>query len=164
MPNLHPLVIRGILAASFAVGCHQYDWAFLRRCTTVAVVCLSNYLGLPVSRLGADLIDLNGTLFQFVVSCTLIDAFCGMIPLLWNLSVSTMSNVLSLVILFVALSVFNIARLEVGFVAFAYNVPWALAHEVVSGLTYFMLLTFVWTQRAWAMTPMRSLAYHPMGS
>jgi hypothetical protein len=127
-------------------------------------MCLSNYLGLPVSRLSADLIDLNGTYFQFVVSCTLIDAFCGMIPLLWNLSVSTLSNVLSLITLFVVLSVFNIARLEVGFVAFANGVPWVLAHEVVSGLTYFVLLAFVWTQHAWAMTPSRSLTCQPMGS
>jgi hypothetical protein len=157
-------VIRGILATSFAVGCHQYDWAFLRRCTTLAVICLSNYIGLPVSRLSADLIDLNGTHFQFVVSCTLIDAFCGMIPLLWNLSVSTMSNVLGLLTLFIALSVFNIARLEVGFVAFAHGVPWVLAHEVVSGLTYFTLVVFVFMRHGWATAPMRTLVSHPLRS
>ena len=104
---------------------------------------LSNCIGPPVSRLGADQIAVNGTHFQVVVSCTLIDAFCGMIPLLWDLSVSAMSNVLGLMTLFAVISAFNIVRLQAGFVAYAHGVPWGLAHEVVSGLTYFMLLVFV---------------------
>jgi exosortase/archaeosortase len=106
-----------------------------------------------MSRMGPDLIELNGTFIQFVVACTLIDAFCGAIPLLWNLSASVKSNVLRLLTIFVVVFPLNIGRLELGFIAFAHGVPWSLAHECVSGLTYFSLLVFVITQHAWTIGP-----------
>lgn len=106
-----------------------------------------------MSRTGLDLIALNGTSVQFVVACTLIDAFCGAIPLLWNFSVSVNANLFRLLTIFVVIFPINIVRLEIGFVAFAHGVPWWLAHESVSGLTYFSLLVFVITQHAWTIGP-----------
>jgi len=159
---MHALAARGALAAAAIVGCRQYDWAPLRRCTTTLIVYLSNYLELSVLRVTPDSIELNSTLVQFVVSCTLIDAFCGAIPLLWNLSVSILFNLFRLAIIFVALFVLNIARLEAGFVAFAHGVPWVLAHEVVSGLTYFTLLVFVFTRHSWASVSTGGPVSHPL--
>jgi hypothetical protein len=104
---------------------------------------LSIALGLPITRSGPDMIMLNGMAIQFVVACTLADAFCGATPLLWTFSISIKSNVIRMAAIFVLMFPLNIARLEVGFVAFSHGVPWWLAHEFISGLTYFAFLLFI---------------------
>ena len=150
---LQPLILRAILVPLFVLGCYQFQWSFLRRSTTAAIFTLSQYIGLPMSRVGPDLIELNGTFIQFVVGCTLIDAVCGAIPLLWNLSVPVKSNLFRLLTVFVVIFPLNVGRLEIGFVAFAHGVPWWLAHESVSGLIYFLFLVFVIRQHAWRTGP-----------
>jgi hypothetical protein len=150
---MHPLVWRAMLVPVFVLGSYQFEWSLLRRWTTAAIFTISRHIGLPISRIGPDLVDLNGTLIQFVIGCTLIDAFSGAIPLLWNLSGSVKSNLVRLVTIFVVMFTLNVGRLEIGFAAFAHGVPWVLAHECISGLTYFILLLFVVRQHAWAIGP-----------
>jgi exosortase/archaeosortase len=149
MASSHQFVCRALLVPAFVLACHQFEWSPLRQYTTAAIFILSHAVGLPMSRTGPDLIALNGTSVQFVVACTMIDAFCGAIPLLWHPSVSVKSNLVRLLAILVVIFPLNIARLEIGFVAFAHGVPWWLAHETLSGLTYFCLLVFVVEQYTW---------------
>ena len=77
LADLHPLVWRALFVPIFVLVCYQFQWSPLRQWTTAAMFNLSSSFGLPISRTGPDLIELNGLSVQFVVACTLIDAFCG---------------------------------------------------------------------------------------
>jgi hypothetical protein len=57
------------------------------------------------------------------VGGALVDAYCGTIPLLWNFSASTASNLGHLSSIFAPVFLLNVARLELGFIAFARGVP-----------------------------------------
>jgi hypothetical protein len=140
---------RILLVPVFVAVCHLYDWSWLRVLTTVTLVQVSAVLRVPMLRAAADVISVAGISAQFVVSCTLIDAFFGAIPLLWRTTVSWAQNLLRLSAVLGAVFVLNIVRLELGFVAMTRGVPWWLAHEVVAGVTYFCLYVFIVREHAW---------------
>jgi exosortase/archaeosortase len=142
------IAVRWMLVPIFVMACFQFDWQFLRQCTTAVILLVSSWIGLSAAHVDADVIALNGIFIQFTVSCTFIDAFCGSIPLLWKTSASVAKNVVRLIVIFLAVSSLNIVRLELGFLGFAHGMPWWLAHECVSGLVYFAFLVFIIKQRA----------------
>jgi hypothetical protein len=143
------LVRRALLVPLFAAASHLYDWPWLRALTTVTLVRISTALGIPMYRIGADVISVAGVTAQFVVACTMIDAFFGAIPLLWRTTVSWSQNLLRLCAFLGAVFALNIVRLELGFIAMTRGVPWWLAHECVAGVAYFCLFLFIVRQRAW---------------
>lgn len=134
---------RVALVPVFVALCYLYDWPWLRAATTTILVQLSALLGAPMHRLGQDLVESGGVQIQFVIACTMLDAFFGAIPLLWRASLGLAWNIFRLVAVFLGISVLNILRLEAGFVAFNRGVPWWLAHECVAGIAYFCLLVFI---------------------
>ncbi len=148
----HRLTARVLLVPVFVVVCHLYGWTWLRDLTTVTLVQISALLGVSMQRLAPDMIRVAGISAQFVVSCTMIDAFFGAIPLLWRTTVSWSQNLLRLGVVFGAAFALNIVRLELGFIALTRGVPWWLAHEVVSGVTYFCLYLYITRERAWDQT------------
>lgn len=146
------LAARVLLVPVFVAVCYLYDWSWLRVMTTVTLVQISAMLGVPMQRTGADVIRVAGISAQFVVACTMIDAFFGAIPLLWRTTVSWSRNLLRLSVVMVAVFGLNIVRLELGFIAMTKGVPWWLAHEVVAGVAYFCLYLFIVKERAWDQT------------
>lgn len=149
-PEVRRVLICRVLLVPVAVAvCYLYDWSWLRSLTTFALVEVSAIMQVPMHRVSFDLIDLNGLQFQFVISCTLIDAFCGAVPLLWRSQIGLFGNAVRLTVMLMAMFLINIVRLEVGFIALDRGVPWWLAHECVAGLTYFGLFIFIMRQRAW---------------
>jgi hypothetical protein len=100
-------------------------------------------------RIGADLVTVAGINARFVVSCTMIDAFFGAIPLLWRTSFSWLQNLVRLTAVAGAVFVLNIVRLELGFIWMTRGAPWWLAHECVAGVAYFCLYMFIVRERAW---------------
>ena len=150
----HPLLSR-VLMVPVCVGvCYLYDWHWLRVLTTVTLVHISGMLGIPMQRIGIGVISVAGISAQFVVACTMVDAFFGAIPLLWRTRISWMQNVLRLGPVAGGVFLLNITRLELGFMAMNRGAPWWLAHEVVAGVTYFGLYLFILRQRAWNPGPM----------
>ncbi len=141
------LLIRIALVAPLVLLCHALEWRGLRVLTTDTLVDLSALLGLPMPRLGWDLVLVGGVQVKFVVACTLVDAFCGAIPLLWRSARGMGWNVLRLAGVAVGFFGLNIFRLEIGFVGMHAGLPWWLAHECVSGITYFAI--FVWIVHDW---------------
>jgi hypothetical protein len=99
-------------------------------------------LGIAGSRVSFDTIELCGTWFKFTVSCTLVDAFCGSIPLLWRIDLSVCVNALRLARYAACLFLANVLRLELGNVLYCRGLPWFLVHESVSAVSYFVL--FLW--------------------
>jgi hypothetical protein len=140
---------RILLIPVFVGVCHLYDWPWLRALTTITLVKISAALGVPMYRIGADVISVAGVTAQFVVACTMIDAFFGAIPLLWRTKISWQHNFLRLSVELLGVLVLNIVRLEFGFIAMTKGVPWWLAHECVAGVAYFCLFLFIVHERAW---------------
>lgn len=149
------LAVRLLLVAVLVVVCHLFEWYWLRFFTTSALMAISAGLGLPMHRIGPDLIEIAGVQAQFVVSCTAIDAFLGALPLLWSARLSVQANLGRFGVLFLAVQAFNLARLEAGFVALNYGMSWWLAHECVAGASYFCLYLYIMKKQAWndAITP-----------
>ena len=71
------LVLRAALAAAFVVLCHAFEWHWIRLLTTNSLMQISALLGVPMRRLGWDLVAIGAVTMRFVVSCTLVDAFPG---------------------------------------------------------------------------------------
>jgi hypothetical protein len=149
----HELLGRVLLVPVFVGVCYFYDWHALRALTTATLVQISAFLGVPMQRIGMDLISVAGVNAKFVVACTMIDAYFGAIPLLWRTKISWTQNLLRLGLVAGGVFVLNITRLELGFIAMTRGVPWWLAHEVVSGVTYFCLYLFIVRQKAWSSRP-----------
>jgi hypothetical protein len=143
------LAARVLLVPVFVAVCHLYDWAWLRVLTTVTLVRISALLGVPMHSMGPDAIRVAGISAQFVVACTMIDAFFGAIPLLWRTTFSWSQNILRLSVVLLAVFGLNIGRLELGFIAMTKGAPWWLAHEVVAGVAYFCLYLYIVKERAW---------------
>ena len=144
------LGIRLLLIPVFVAACHLYSWMWLRVLTTTTLTGISAALGIPMYRVGLDLAQVAGITVQFVVSCTMIDAFFGAIPLLWRTTISWPQNLSRLALVFAGVFVLNIVRLELGFIVMTKGVPWWLAHECVAGVAYFCLYAFIVRERAWA--------------
>src|SRR5262249_43308093 len=126
------------LSAVLVAFCYQLPWSALRAALTTTLVALSRALGLDARAVSADTMELAGTLFLQTVGCTLVDHFFACAPLAWDRSATAAANARRLALLFVALFAFNVARLQIGLVAFAHGVPWWLAHQVVAGVAQFL--------------------------
>ena len=140
---------RACLAALFAIVAHQFRWEGLRFLTSESVLRLSALLGMKTARISFDTIELQGQLFQYVVSCTFAEVFVGGLPAIWRLDSSLLKNLLLLVPVEAALFAFNVARLELGQIAYSHGVPWILAHDIALGLAYFAVIWVIWRKRSW---------------
>lgn len=147
------LASRVLLVPVFVGACYLFDWYWLRVLTTVTLVQISSVLGISMVRTGADVVRVAGLSAQFIVACTMIDAFFGAIPLLWRTSASWVQNFMRLSAVLIGVFVLNIVRLELGFIAMTRGVPWWLSHEVVAGVAYFCLYVFILHERAWVRPP-----------
>src|SRR5438270_1680142 len=148
--SMRSLLLRAALVPLFVALCYIFPWWALRSVTTSTLVALSALLGVPMLRIGRDLVALDGMHIQFIIPCTMIDAFFGAIPLLWRGTAGVPRNLGRLGIVFAGVFALNIVRLEVGFVAIHHGAPWWLAHECVAGVAYFCLFWFIVREQAWA--------------
>ena len=137
------LVLRLALAAALALLCHAWEWQWLRWVTTSALVQIAAALGIPMRRLGWDLIAVAGMHVQVVVSCTLVETILAALSLLWRSSLGAARNLLRLAVVAAALSVLNLFRLTIGLVGLNCGLPWWLAHDCILGVTFFAILVFV---------------------
>ncbi len=128
-----------------AVGvCYLFPWHGLRSLTADANVALDRLLGVNWARLSADTVSWHGVLYQYVISCTFADVLCGAIPLVWNLRRSILWNVAYLLAMGAGMFAFNIFRLSVSDAIFAAGISWAVAHSVISGISYFAVWVWLW--------------------
>jgi hypothetical protein len=142
-PAERSLAIRVLLVLPFVTACYFFRWDWLRVGTTEVLVWLGAVMDAPMHRLGSDMVQLDGFRIQFIVPCTMVDAFFGAIPFLWSWSAEWHRNILRMVMVFLGVFALNVGRLELGFVGLHHGVPWWLAHEVVAGVAYFCLFLFI---------------------
>jgi hypothetical protein len=151
--SMRSLLLRAALVPLFVALCYLFPWWTLRAVTTSTLAGLSALVGLPMLRIGRDLIALDRMHIQFIIPCTMVDAFFGAIPLLWRSAENIPRNMVRLAAVFAGVFVLNIVRLEAGFFAIHQGAPWWLAHECVAGVAYFCLFWFIVRERAWAPNP-----------
>jgi hypothetical protein len=144
---------RILLVAPMVLLCHMFDWSAWRAAVTGVLALTLPYLGVPALRLSSDLFACSGHFFRVEISCTIVDAFLGSIPLVWEPLVSPLRNIRFLIVYFICLSVLNLVRLESGFVLFARGIPWWLSHETMAGVFYFALFCWIAHLRRWTDLP-----------
>lgn len=130
---------RALFVVILVTMAHQFEWGWLRYFTSEAILQISAFLGMATDRVSFDTIRVQGQLFRFVISCTLVDVFLGTIPLVWNLQKSTSRNLSILAALAAALFTFNVLRLEIAQLLYARGMPWILADDVLAGFAYFAI-------------------------
>jgi hypothetical protein len=140
------LIVRIVLVALFVIACHLFDWRFLRFLTAECISRMSNWMGIAMTRVSFDTLAWSGTQFQFVVACTQIDVFFGAIPLIWNLKASVWRNLAKIAGFGCCLFLFNLMRLELGFVLFSRGMSWFWAHEFTGGVALFVIFLWVMGQ------------------
>jgi hypothetical protein len=137
------LMGRALLVAILVTLSHQFEWEWLRFLTSEAVLRISAFLGMETQRLSVETVRVQGEVFCFVISCTFIDVMMGIIPLVWNLKKSVLSNLLTLNVFGVSLFAFNILRLETAHLLHTCGVPWIVVDNLLGGLAYFAVWIFI---------------------
>ncbi len=141
---------RFALVVVAVVVCYLFQWNWLRWITSELNLRLDVVFGVHLQRLTFDTVAWRGAVYRYVVACTFADVFCGAIPLLWNRHESVVSNVFSLVVFGELLIAFNVLRLSFSDVLFATGLSWNLAHNVVSGFSYFLVWKWIWQNQKWS--------------
>lgn len=119
-------------------------WHWLEALTADFNTGLDRFLGVPWTRLSSNTVTWHGVVYEYVISCTFADVWCGAIPLVWNLRRKVLWNVGYIALMALGMFAFNIFRLSVSDYVFALGVPWSLAHSVVSGISYFVVWIWLW--------------------
>jgi hypothetical protein len=128
------------LSVACAVAlCHSFQWTWLCALTQRANLALDSWFGVIMQPLTATTIEFHGVLYQYQVSCTFADVWCGLVPLIWMRSKSGAWNAAWLALWAIGLFVFNIARLSLSDLLFAHGMSWALAHSVLGGVCYYVV-------------------------
>jgi len=145
------VVLRFVLVA-VAVGiCYLFEWRWLRTLTLQLNSLLDALAGIHLQRLSFDTVEWHGEIYRYQIACTFADVWCGAIPLIWNVRKNALSNIGHVLIVGLVMIAFNVVRLSISDVLFALGLNWDLAHNVISGISYFLVWTWIWHTRTWAL-------------
>lgn len=136
------VILRWALVPIFVLLCYVFEWEHWRSLNCWIFVATSNALGVSMCQTGIHSFEWNGSHFEFATSCTMLDAFFGSIPLLWQRDLSVRANMLTLLSYFVCLTGFNFFRLHLSILLHTAGLPWFIAHELLAAISYFAI--FLW--------------------
>ena len=142
-------VLRVTLAVAVAAASHLLQWRWLRFATSEIIFRFASHFGFETARTSFDTVWINGTFFQFAISCTFIDVILGAIPLVWNDEKGWRTNLLRVCVMAAALFSFNILRLAVSQLLYANGLSWTVADGVLGSLSYFVVWLVI-TNRYWS--------------
>ncbi len=137
------VLLRLALSAAAVLLCYQFGWMWLRSFTCTWNLRLDALFGVHLQRIAQDLVTYRGVTYRYAVACTFADAFCGSIPLIWDLGQKVWRSLLLVAGLAVVLTVLNIVRLTFSDVLFAQGLSWDWAHNIVSGISYFIFWEWI---------------------
>ena len=138
------LLIRFVLAALAVAFSYCFRWQLLRFLTSEANLRLDLLAGIHLRRISADAVMWKGVVYRYVNACTFVDVWFGSVPLLWKMARSVARNLSFMAAVAVLMFSFNVFRLSVSDVLFSAGLPWNLAHNVISGLSYFLVWVWIW--------------------
>jgi len=130
----------------------ELDWWWLRDAVTGAVVSVLDAVGVGTAAPARATLALasGGAAFNVTVSCTHVEVFALLAPLVVDRTVSLRRNVASLTALSCALAAFAVLRISAAVAGYQAGVPWLWAHDVVLGVGYFVVMATVLKRGAWA--------------
>jgi hypothetical protein len=140
------LLIRFALAALAVAVSYLFRWELLRFLTSEANLRLDLLAGIHLQRISADTVMWKGVLYRYENPCTFVDVWFGSVPLLWNLRRTVARNLGFMAVVAAAMFCFNVFRLSVSDVLFAAGLSWNVAHNVISGISYFMVWFWIWNR------------------
>jgi hypothetical protein len=130
-----------------AVGvCYCFQWQWLKVLTCDANLWLDRVVGVYQQRISATEVVWRGHLYYYAIACTLADAWCGALTLIWDLRKSVGRNLLAIARFTPALFVFNILRLTTSDLLVAHGASWAIGHSLFCGCAYFLVWLWVCRQ------------------
>ncbi|HVO61663.1 MAG TPA: hypothetical protein VMT53_12045, partial [Terriglobales bacterium] len=91
-----------------------------------------------------DAVMWKGVVYRYVNACTFVDVCFGSVPLLWNIRHSLVRNLSFMGTVALGMFCFNVCRLSFSDILFAAGVPWDVAHNVISGISYFLVWVWIW--------------------
>lgn len=148
-PLSRELFVRLALSAAAVGLCYLFEWHWLRALTCNLNMLTDAWLGVDLVRVQPDVVLWHGAYYHYAIACTFADAWCGALPLIWDLRSSIPNNLRSLASFTVVLFAFNIARLTFSDVLVAHGTTWAVGHSMVGGICYFAL--WLWIVRVQAL-------------
>ncbi|MBV9480695.1 MAG: hypothetical protein JO249_08070 [Acidobacteria bacterium] len=134
------------MAALAVAVSYLFRWESLRFLSSEANLRLDLLAGIHLQRISNDTVMWKGVLYRYENPCTFVDVWFGSVPLLWNLACPVIWNIGFMAIVAMGMFCFNALRLSVSDILFAAQVPWNLAHNVISGLSYFLVWVWIWTR------------------
>jgi hypothetical protein len=143
--SMREFLLRCLLAAVGVAICYQFRWDWLRYLTSELNLRFDAVLGVHWQRLTFDTALWNGRLYTYLIACTMADAWCGALGFLWSTRQSMAANLLTLAEFTICLFALNITRLSLSDFLCAHGAPWALGHDVVAGICYFL----IWEWLVW---------------
>lgn len=158
------LAIRFALAALTVAFSYLFRWELLRFLTSEANLRLDLLAGIHLQRISGDTVMWKGVLYQYQNPCTFVDVWFGSIPLLWEARRRLAWNLGFMAAVAMAMFCFNVFRLSVSDVIFAAGVPWNLAHNVISGVSYFVVWVWIWSRLTAPRCESHALAALPSSS
>jgi hypothetical protein len=132
------VMVRFALVPLAVAICYCFHWRLLRFLTPEVNMRLDWLAGIHLQRLTFDTVVWKGVL------------------LLWDLPRSVSGN-LAFAELAEGFFAFNVVRLSLSDVLFAAGLPWDLAHNVISGLAYFVVWVWIWRRRPFSASIQPSL-------
>ena len=144
------MMVRFALVPLAVAICYCFEWRQLRFLTSEANLRLDLLAGISLQRLSYDTVTWRGALYRYENACTFVDVWFRCLPLLWHWGRGLIKNVLFFSGMALALFAFNVFRLSLSDSLFAAGLPWNVAHNVISGLAYFLVWVWVWRHRAYS--------------
>jgi hypothetical protein len=151
-------VIRFALAALAVAFSYLFRWELLRFLTSEANLRADLLAGIHLHRISGDTVMWKGVPYHYENACTFVDVWFGSIPLLWDVRRRVVWNYGFMAVIAAAMFCFNVFRLSVSDVLFAGGLPWNLAHNVISGISYFLVWVWIWNRLTKQSRPVLSSA------
>ena len=145
--------MRFLLCALAVLVCYQFHWEWLRAATCEWNLRVDALFGVYLQKIAFDTVVYRGLTYHYVVACTAADAFCGALPLVWNVRHSALRNLGFIAAFAAGLFFLNVLRLSFSDVLFAMGVSWDLGHNVVSGICYFILWEWILSLKTFSFAP-----------
>ena len=128
----------GLVPVAVAI-CYLFQWDFLRSLTLDLNLRAMALFGVHWYRISPDVAMFHGHRYEYVISCTMIDAWFGAIPLVWKLKNRVPENLAYLAALAVFTFVLNIIRLTAANLLVSSGVSWFFGHDVIAALSYLIV-------------------------
>jgi hypothetical protein len=143
------IVFRICLVPVAVAICYLFQWKFLRSLTADLNLQFTSMFGIHWVRLASDVAMFHGQQYRYAIACTMADAWCGAIPLVWNVGGRAWKNLAYLAGLAVLMFGFNTIRLAVSSLMMSYGVSRLFGHDSLSAVAYLMVWLLIQRRAAW---------------